>query len=408
MARLQVADGIAQSELSSARRASPPYPKVPPSHKVRCSSYIRQLEDQVKNLSSLLNSQNEAQPRGGHSPPAQEPSASASIIGNNFSPAPPEDPALSGIRGRLAEQRSGEKDASLTPPGTSRSLAGEREVSGINRHTRNVEFYGSSSSVALLSHIQRTGRQDELGSDATSAAALVTSLHNPSFHSPEPHGGGQPCGQGQSPQHFSHCRSFLHNYFSAIHYIHPIIDKQRFLERCEALWSGAERADRPSSFLALYYSVLSLGALTGVRDDEPIEGIGNLQWSRRFFDMARSLSNQLGMVTDLDMVQCYFLMSKVCQNELSPHRRCSPRAVSLISMVEVLTRRPSVIHVRRSRCADGARYGHQPRARVQFQRRPGAAESRMQDVVVSAWSIHRGLILHAADTLHRGLYSLET
>ncbi|KAI8243551.1 putative transcriptional regulatory protein [Colletotrichum sp. SAR 10_99] len=92
-----------------------------------------------------------------------------------------------------------------------------------------------------------------------------------------------------------------------------------FFDRCEMIWSNQEAARTPSSFIALYYSILSLGALIGVREDEPIDGIENLQWSRRFFDEAKRRCDQLGMVTDLEMVQCYFFLAKVCQNELNAH-----------------------------------------------------------------------------------------
>ncbi|KAG7151694.1 putative transcriptional regulatory protein C3C7.04 like [Verticillium longisporum] len=94
--------------------------------------------------------------------------------------------------------------------------------------------------------------------------------------------------------------------------------EELFLQRCERLWTGAE-GTRVTSFAAICYSVLALGALVGVRPDEPLEGLTNLQWSRKFFDQAKTYCNQLGMVTDLEMVQCYFFLAKVCQNELSPH-----------------------------------------------------------------------------------------
>ncbi|OAG12437.1 uncharacterized protein CC84DRAFT_123194 [Paraphaeosphaeria sporulosa] len=197
---------------------------------------------------------------------------------------------------------------------------GEEEISGVNRHTRDVEFYGSSSSFALLSHIRRTGQRRQ---DDEDGAQLVSSLHNPAFRTTPTasHGDGMETGV-DCANHYPQCRGFVESFFSTIHYIHPILDKRDFLQQCEALWSRSSdhAAHHPtSSFVALYYSVLALGAIVAVREEESIDGLSNLQWSRKFFDIARTCCNQLGLVTDLEMVQCFFMMAKVCQNELNPH-----------------------------------------------------------------------------------------
>ncbi len=190
----------------------------------------------------------------------------------------------------------------------SKQSAGQ-EVSGINHHTRNVEFYGRSSSVALLSQVQQSGNEPTtLTEGGVDAGAIVSNLHNPAFTPPGVPNVACQDGGAVTPSHYPQCRGFLHGFFASIHYIHPIIDKPAFLKRCELLWSGTGEAKRNSSFTALYYSVLSLGALVGLRDDEPIDGVSNLQWSRKFFDLARSICNSLGMVTDLNMVQCFVLM----------------------------------------------------------------------------------------------------
>lgn len=274
------------------------------------------------------------------------------------------------------------------PPPSARKAPGN-EVSGVNIHTRNVEFYGSSSSIALLFEVQRSeaAALRTVSSAASSeqdscadGAAIVSSLHNPAFSPP-----ATTAGHGQSPAS-EHCggveiggrggavespggaglaaraplpelgmsaryRVFLDGFFSTIHHIHPIIDKPWFMERCEALWAGdqANEAASKGSFVALYYSVLSVGSLVGAREEEPMDGLSNLEWSRRFFDEARGLANKLGMVTDLEMVQCYFFLvgarvlsnshflflktgksnntvqAKVCQNEINPHCKCHRR-----------------------------------------------------------------------------------
>lgn len=100
---------------------------------------------------------------------------------------------------------------------------------------------------------------------------------------------------------------FLDDFFSTLHYIFPILGKALFMRRCEDLWTSEDSAVK-SSFVALYFSVLSLGALVGPRSDELIGGLDNLTWSRKFFDESRTLCSALGMVTDLEMVQCYFFL----------------------------------------------------------------------------------------------------
>lgn len=79
------------------------------------------------------------------------------------------------------------------------------------------------------------------------------------------------------------------------------------MKRCESLWSPGAPAQK-SSFGALYCSVVSLGALIGPREEEPIDGKDNSTWAGALFSAARSLCDRLGMTADLEMVQCYFFM----------------------------------------------------------------------------------------------------
>ncbi|CAI6058489.1 unnamed protein product [Clonostachys chloroleuca] len=185
-------------------------------------------------------------------------------------------------------------EAFPTPNSSSSWHTREQEVSGMNTHTRDVEFYGSSSSVALLSHVRRTGEEDN---DDDDAGALLSSLHNPHF---DP-SGSQDTRQGRrSTEESDHspwylqCRNFIDGFFSAIHYIHPILDKTLFVQRCESLWAGeGPENKRITSFVALYYSILSIGALVGTREDELVDGMTNLAWSRKFFDRAKDCCDKL-------------------------------------------------------------------------------------------------------------------
>lgn len=192
------------------------------------------------------------------------------------------------------------------------------EVTGVNRHTKNVEFYGSSSSMALLCRIQMNDHcavsKEEIIDDEGS---LVSQLHNPAFFpSPSEQATLSEIFPTNSVSYIHQCRTFLDGFFGSIHYIHPILDKAHFLRGCEDLWSG-EPGSVSRSFMALYYSILSLGALVGLRDEEPIDGTRNLDWSRKFFNEARALCGELSMTTDLEMVQCLFFMVR-CEPPLYP------------------------------------------------------------------------------------------
>ncbi|KAI0121708.1 fungal-specific transcription factor domain-containing protein [Xylariales sp. AK1849] len=268
--------------------------------------YVRNLEEQVKRLATLEENQAKTAPEASHA------------ASHNFVDLRSEGSDAHPLFRDPNQQDSTALDADSPSSVRSRQNAGQ-EVSGINRHTRNVEFYGSSSSVALLSHVQRAGDEPVKATEDTDAGALVSNLHNHAFSTAVGNtlGAHRRSHSNASPGRDSHhqqCRVFLTNYLTSIHYIHPFLDKGDFLARCEKLWSGEDEVIQASSFTALYYSILSLGALVGPREEEPVEGIENLQWSRTFFDEAIGHCNRLGMVTDLDMVQCYFFL-----NELNPH-----------------------------------------------------------------------------------------
>lgn len=212
-----------------------------------------------------------------------------------------------------------------TPNSVSPWAAREQEVSGVNAHTRSTEFYGSSSSMTRLSQIHR-----DAVSQPENAGALLSTLYNPDFRPAESHRFSEGSTEIPVRSWYPQCRSFIDTYFTSLHYIHPILDKRPFLDACEALWAGSAAEDQGlSTFEALYFSVLSLGAIVGVRDDEPIDGIDNLEWSRKFFQIAKDRCTRLGMVTDLSITQCYFIMVRTdkCPDEtlrlMSSRQRCA-------------------------------------------------------------------------------------
>ncbi|KAE8326305.1 fungal-specific transcription factor domain-containing protein [Aspergillus sergii] len=255
--------------------------------------YVHQLEEQIKALSSALMASNTS--RGVDLSNEQQNITGEAGVTDCTQPRP----------------RSG--DSSFT------WCRAAYEVGVVNRHTHSSEFYGSSSSIAILAHVRRAsaveGREqpdDEEG--------LVSSLHNPAFSSSSPEALPSSAVEQYPAERLasvSHCRVFVDNFFATIHYIYPILAKPAFLEKCELVWAG-KTSSLSQSFIALYYSILSLGALLRPREEGPIGGIEDLLWSRKFFDEARTRSNS-STITDLEMVQCHFYLAKVCQNALNLH-----------------------------------------------------------------------------------------
>lgn len=274
-----------------------------PSSRRYTAEYVKQLEEQVKFLSTQPGASPNAPPtvQAGQSP-------SGAHIHHQQHPNGMVQTGQSPSEAHVHHQQHPNVMVQSETPVPVRET-GEEEISGVNRHTRDVEFYGSSSSFALLSQIRRTG---QIRQDDEDGAQLVSSLHNPAFRTTPTasHGEGMDVDIDRA-NHYPQCSGFVESFFTTIHYIHPILEKREFMQKCEALWlSNSDNiAHNPtSSFVALYYSVLALGAIFAVREEESMNGLSNLQWSRKFFDIARTCCNQLGLVTDLEMVQCFFMM----------------------------------------------------------------------------------------------------
>ncbi|KAK7202441.1 C6 transcription factor [Myxozyma melibiosi] len=198
----------------------------------------------------------------------------------------------------------------------------DKEVTGMNNHTLSSEFHGNTSSVAFLDYLhkkfQNSDRSDSRGDFESS---LVSALHNDAFlrdmtRSSALH---STTARLESVQYyFRQAHQFLKGYFEQLHYIHPFLDKNSFMARAEDLWFGRTSAVS-ESFIALYLSTLSLGALIGSWDSLEIEDKDRFQWSRQLFNDAQTILRDLQYSHDLETVQCSIIMAKVCQNELNPH-----------------------------------------------------------------------------------------
>jgi len=213
--------------------------------------------------------------------------------------------------GQLPSQTEGMHDAESSDSST--------EVVDINPHTRDIEFHGNTSSVAFLDRVREDYANESvlIKGSRQRRGSIISTFHNDTF---PPQQDSIAAWYTNSEDHFFTPQSyiFLDTYFNNLHYIHPIIDQTTFLRRCDDLWRGnAVRQSR--SFIALYFSIMSLGALIRTWNEQKILGMGRFEWSRMLFEKAQIALGRPGTLNDLEAVQAYFIMAKVCQNEISPN-----------------------------------------------------------------------------------------
>jgi hypothetical protein len=194
--------------------------------------------------------------------------------------------------------------STITPRNTS-------DIMETNLHTSNLEFYGSASSVAFLRHVEiLSNTQTTTPPTGPPERSLAELLYNTDFQPDTSHSmPGEPREADLNPErfHFRVARRFLEAYFSNIHYIQPMFEEEVFLARCEDLWFNRP-GKQPLSFLALYYATLSLGSLVMTSETSKISGTDRFTWSRKLFNDALAIVTRLGTATDIEMVQCFYMM----------------------------------------------------------------------------------------------------
>ncbi|KAI9374232.1 fungal-specific transcription factor domain-containing protein [Aspergillus egyptiacus] len=197
----------------------------------------------------------------------------------------------------------------------------EDEVTELNHHTNGIEFHGSTSSVAFLGHLRKArdprATAEQWPHKPPAEYSLVSTLHNSSF-SPTTDPARSLAALYEQNYYLEHAHIFMSGYFENIHVIHPLIDKEDFYLRAHDLWLRRTTTPDPS-FVALYLSVLSFGALLRVWDEVQLGGLTRFEWSRKLFGEAQLYLNHLHFMNNLDAVQCLYLMAKICQNELNPN-----------------------------------------------------------------------------------------
>jgi hypothetical protein len=198
-----------------------------------------------------------------------------------------------------------------TPKASPDSSAGAgvgQDITDINLCTNTIEFHGGSSSVAILDQVQRDCEDIQgpyiLESQAL-PRSLVSALHNSGFLPQAVTSQGDLFTIDGRGYFQDEAIIFMESYFDTLHYIHPIIDKNDFTDRSKELWISGSGS---SSFMALYYSLLSLGALVRTWDEHQILGLTRFEWSQQLFQKAQAHLDEKRFSNDLDTVQALFLM----------------------------------------------------------------------------------------------------
>ncbi|KAJ5174675.1 uncharacterized protein N7482_000552 [Penicillium canariense] len=275
----------------------------------RSASYVVDLEKKVEELALKLRNA-EAQITHSSQPP-KLPMTQAPV------PTGIETTPCSMPQTESTPQESSKLPADAAPEESTESA--DDEIKELNHHTNGIEFYGSTSSAAIIGHLKkaREPRTYEEPHPRPADFSLISTLHNPSF-SPSCSTGANATSIEQQNYYFDQAHVFMNGYFENIHFIHPFIDKEDFLVRANDLWFDRVHTPEPS-FVALYLSVLSFGALVRVWDEDKLAGLGRFEWSRKLFGEAQAYLNYLRFSNDLETVQCLYLMAKICQNELNPN-----------------------------------------------------------------------------------------
>lgn len=212
----------------------------------------------------------------------------------------------------MSTSRAGDRNgATASTTASITASRNTRDIIDTNRYTKNLEFYGSASSVAFLRHVETLSECHPASAlPPPSGHSLASLLHNTDFEPNTVQRGLVPDGDTKICSdrfYFRVAGRFLDAYFRNIHYIQPIFEEDAFLTRCEDLWFN-KATQQPLSFIALYYATLSLGSLVMTLEDSTISGKDRFTWSRKLCNDAQSILKGLWSATDLEMVQCFYMM----------------------------------------------------------------------------------------------------
>jgi hypothetical protein len=184
----------------------------------------------------------------------------------------------------------------------------ESEIAEVNQHTNGIEYHGNTSSMSFLGSLQKLREQRAAPSNPAErkAFSLVSVLHNPSFVSRRNFTSDLTAALAANGFYSKRANTFIEGYFGGIHYVHPIIDKEDFLSRADLLWRGTDCSD--AHFVALYLSVLSLGALTRTWNESTLDGLNRFQWSRKLFAEAQTVLDEIQFSSKVETIQAFYVM----------------------------------------------------------------------------------------------------
>jgi len=160
----------------------------------------------------------------------------------------------------------------------------------------------------------------------------INLLQDPRSHLPSPSSSHEASiGSTTSRLSFSTSieRECLRLYFQNLHLIHPILEESTFLERCEnEIFS--QRSESSNDFLALFNSVLAVGAVTAGQDSSLMQSTPAiasmetpsfvpLKFAKLFFERSKKYLGDIFEACSLERAQTLFLLAVFCQNALKPH-----------------------------------------------------------------------------------------
>ena len=183
--------------------------------------------------------------------------------------------------------------------------------------TLTFEFHGQTSSLAFLERLMKIKESNSDNGLGSPTGPIVHEFQNDALSIQR----GSPLPTDDDVENYypHHAILFIDSYFKSLHYIYPIIDQDVFMEQSYLLWTGRSKNKRPirAGFRALYFAVLSLGALTRHWTEDSISGMDKHAWSGMLFEKAEALIGRPGSLFNLQAVQTLIILAQVSQQQMN-------------------------------------------------------------------------------------------
>jgi hypothetical protein len=192
------------------------------------------------------------------------------------------------------------------------------ELTYMHRASLTYEFHGQTSSLAFLERLMKIKESNSDSGLGSPTGPIVHEFQNDALSIQR----GAPLATDDDVENYypHHAILFIDSYFKSLHYIYPIIDQAVFMEQSYLLWTGRNKNHkRPilSGFRALYFAVLSLGALTRHWTEDSISGMDKHAWSGMLFEKAEALIGRPGSLLNLQAVQTLIILAQVSQQQMN-------------------------------------------------------------------------------------------